>query len=102
MDAESWDGWCRVSPNGPVDVNIDRRMAEMYGATSPCRVVSDAAGDYRGWLRHDDSGQPVRPRTPRLIQRDSIFDIQFPAGAQAEVARGRGAVLSLRVELRES
>ena len=101
MSMESWDGWCRVTPNGPVDVNTDRRMAEMYEATRPCRVVADAAGDYRGWLPHDDSGQPVTPRNPRVIQHKKIFDMQFPYGVQAEVARGRGTVLSLRVELRE-
>ncbi|QXN74379.1 hypothetical protein SEA_CAFASSO_164 [Gordonia phage Cafasso] len=100
MTEQSWPAWCRTGANGPVDVHLNRRTAELYGATTPCRVVTDPGGDHRGWMKAADeaTGRPAAT-SPSLIQRASIFEISFPYGVAKAVERGQGNVVALRIEV---
>ncbi|XAO35603.1 hypothetical protein SEA_MORGANA_169 [Gordonia phage Morgana] len=100
MPEQRWPAWCRPGKFGPLDVNLDQRMARMYGATTPCEVVVDPAGDYLGWIDAADerTGRPAGT-SPVMIHHKQIFEIQFPAGSAASVAKGHGEVVRLRIEV---
>jgi hypothetical protein len=55
------------------------------------RLVEDPEGELRGWI---DKGADH----PVMIQHKKIFPVQFAYGVDAEVERGNGEVVALRVE----
>ena len=64
----------------------------------PVLLVEDPDGPYYGWLYGSD-----RPgRGPVMVQpHPGLFEMQFPYGSAAEVERGAGRVVRLRLEPRE-
>jgi hypothetical protein len=72
-----------------------RRWVELHGLPHPIvavDVIEDADGGYWGWL--DTEG-----KCPEMIWPSrSQFSVCFAYGPEAEVARGKGAILRLRVE----
>lgn len=71
--------WVRIHGYGPPPV--------------PVTLTEDTAGDYMGWIDFKDE----EPREPAMIQHREIFDVQFPYGHRAEVERGRGEAVRLRI-----
>lgn len=75
----------------------DRRYVRMHGCADPVpvRLTEDPAADYLGWI---ETGEDI----PVMIHHKKIFDICFPYGSAAEVEKGRGRVVPLRIEERET
>lgn len=61
----------------------------------PVTLTEDAEGDYMGWIGSDE-------QEPCMILHHKIFDIQFPYGHKAEVDRGRGEAVRLRISTRSA
>ena len=92
VDPRSWQMFALFRDNGePHSVYEYEQAVRMCGGEPvPVTVIEDPAGDQLGWL---DAGATV----PVMIQHKRIFDIQFAYGSQAEIERGRGATIALRV-----
>lgn len=61
-------------------------------------LTEDPAGAYLGWLDAPDRPGGGSPDEVALVQIADLFDMQFPYGVKAEVERGKGTVVRLRVE----
>lgn len=62
------------------------------GNVREVQLIEDPNGQYYGWVRAGE-GEPT------IIQPHSgMFEMQFPYGSRAEVARGKGEVVRMRVE----
>lgn len=91
--AETWrmHGW----PNGHGGWSAlgDERYVRLHGCKDPVAVTvtEDPEADYLGWIGTEDTA-------PNMIQHKRIFEIQFPYGSKAEVERGRGRVVPVRIE----
>jgi hypothetical protein len=74
----------------------ERRYVELHGCKdpTPVTVTTDPEGDYLGWIGKGKG-------TPIMILHKQIFEVQFPYGSAAEVARDRGTVVWIRVEVSE-
>lgn len=74
----------------------ERFYTKLYGHDDPIAVIvtEDVSGSYWGWI---DQKSPDGP--PEMIQsRKGFFDMQFTYGPEAEVERGRGRIVQLRIE----
>lgn len=74
------------------------RYVRLHGLTWPIVQVTvreDPEGSYLGWV----DGFPGGTTEPRMIQREALFDMQFPYGAKAEENAGKGRVVRLSVEV---
>lgn len=91
--AETWQmfGW----PNGHGGWSAlgDERYVRLHGCSEPVAVIvtEDPEADHLGWIGTEDTA-------PNMIQHKRIFEIQFPYGSKAEVERGRGRVVPVRIE----
>jgi hypothetical protein len=56
----------------------------------PVEVAESEDGKFLGWIATGDG-------TPRMIQPDRLFEMQFPYGSRAEEERGKGRVVRLSV-----
>lgn len=72
-----------------------RRWVELHGLKREIvdvKITEDPQGDYWGWLATDET-------RPSMIWASlAQFRICFPYGPEAEVQRGKGVILRLRVE----
>lgn len=66
------------------------------GTATPVLVTEDPDGDYLGWVDAKDEAEG--DDRPGLICIKEIFSIQFTYGVKAEVDRGRGRVVPVRIE----
>ena len=85
------------NPSRGVWLNVDThaRTVQAYGVDDPVEVTAteDPEGTYYGWIDADSDGAPV------MVQpHEGLFSMQFPYGPKAEVDRGRGEIVRLRVE----
>lgn len=81
------------------------RAVELYGCKpEPVIVTEDPEGTYYGWL--DDAEfiakqyphRADRAIEPTMVQPHmTLFRVQFPYSPEAEVKKGRGEILRLRV-----
>lgn len=92
----SWPMFAGNPARDGVWLNVDRheRSVRAYGGEPvTVSVIEDPDGPYYGWIEADSQDGPV------MIQpHASLFTMQFPYGPKAEVERGRGEVVRLRVE----
>ena len=100
----SWEIFTRPaknSVNGGVwyqDFGPEVMYKSIYGPNHPAvrvRLVEDPAGDYAGWISHEE-GQDENGIG--MVQRREIFSIQFAYGVKAEMDAGHGSAVRLRVE----
>lgn len=64
------------------------------GDVRPVILTEDPDGMYWGWIDADDPDQE-----PTMVQpHEGMFSMQFPYGPQAEVNRGQGEIVRLRVD----
>jgi len=55
------------------------------------RLIEDPEGDLRGWV-------PTGKTMVEMVQHHRVFPIQFTYGVEAELERGNGEVVPLRIE----
>lgn len=88
--------WGHVSKNGVFLDLGDFRFVTMHGHApdqiSQVLLTEDAVGNYFGWL-------PTGGLIPCMIYHPKVFEVCFAYGSQAEVERGRGVVIPLRIEV---
>ncbi len=74
-----------------------RHYVKLHGLDDPIVAVTlteDSQGDYWGWLASDAA-------EPSMVWPSKVqFTMCFPYGPEAEVKRGKGKILRLRVERR--
>lgn len=88
----------RRHPGGFLDFGHPA-MVRMCGR-EPVEVVltEDPDGGYYGWLQLAHLHYPAYDE-PHMVQPHAgLFEMQFPYGSAAEVERGHGEVVRMRVE----
>lgn len=94
----TWDMYGDRSDQTGDWLTVGRRWyVRAHGCAEPIPVhlTEDPTGDYLGWIDVEDTD-------PTMIHRKEIFDMCFPYGSAAEVEAGRGRVVPLRIEERET
>jgi len=91
----TWTGYGRivtVRDGTPVygEFYPTKRIAAMVGLKPVIELTAteDANGGYLGWLREGRD-------QIALVQREQLFEMQFPYGSKAEVEAGQGEIVRI-------